>query len=177
MVFTGSGKSSYLWSSEYKEQYEQVVALLQEKKRAKREGTSPSRESCIYSHHKHCFSFTSSLFHPFSSSTKIIQVITTYSHGQFPKVSCINLFISHARTGKAYPSSGNENTEHRMAGLFRWGESRDGYKNIYLQVNAEATNDALLKWWQKSSRMPFTIERLYSMSQSIYPYAIASLAV
>ena len=62
------------------------------RKRAKREGTSPSRESCIYSHHKHCFSFTSSLFHPFSSSTKIIQVITTYSHGQFPKVSCINLF-------------------------------------------------------------------------------------
>lgn len=68
-----------------------------------------------------------------------------------------------------------QNTEWQVR--FDGGGSRDGYKNIYLQVNAEATNDALLKWWQKSSRMPFTIERLYSMSQSIYPYAIASLAV
>ena len=133
----------------------------------------------IYNYHQH-FIFNLHLHLLYSihfSLPQNIPVIATSSHDQFPKVSCINLFISHARTGKAYPSSGNENTEHRMAGLFRWGESRDGYKNIYLQVNAEATNDALLKWWQKSSRMPFTIERLYSMSQSIYPYAIASLAV
>lgn len=58
------------------------------------------------------------------------------------------LFNQHSPGQRVYPPyTKTENAEHQMR--IDSGETVNGYKNVYLQVNSEATNTALKKYKSK----------------------------
>ncbi|KAM5444083.1 hypothetical protein MferCBS31731_000600 [Microsporum ferrugineum] len=62
---------------------------------------------------------------------------------------CFKIFKEHLPGGRILPSKTKKNDENAQFRIDA-GEVINGRKNLYLQVNSEATNEALRKWLKKN---------------------------